>query len=165
MATDLATEFDMPTASTAPPAVATKPQDTDTAAAEETAGEAAAAKASPEIGFGGLSKEFLMAMQDALEDLGLDLSSADIMQELAGDQSLPGQLMERLLQSARATGVKDPAVLREMVRQWQQAIKEQMEEEKRLAKKKKRPVWRCAVCGRYGCPVAPYIERYDEVDV
>jgi predicted metal-binding protein len=38
-----------------------------------------------------------------------------------------------------------------------------MEQERELAKKKQRPVWRCAVCGRYGCPVAPYIERYEEV--
>ena len=43
-------------------------------------------------------------------------------------------------------------------------LQEQMEQEKELAKKKQAPVWRCAVCGRYGCPVAPYIESMIDVD-
>jgi len=163
MAMDFANDLDTP-AVTAAPEIVKKPQDPDTSMPGESEVAAEAAAASPEGGFGGLSNEFLKAMQDALEDLGWDLSAADIMEQLGGDEGLADQLLDRLLQSSRATGVKDPAVLREMVRQWQQAIQEQMEEEKRLAQKKQRPVWRCAACGRYGCPVAPYIERYADVD-
>jgi hypothetical protein len=115
-------------------------------------------------GFGGLSPAFLTAMQDALEQAGYDLTSEDIMQELAGDDSLADGLVSKLLAAPKATGVTDPLLLKEMVRQWQQAIQQQMELEKKLKPKKKRPVWRCAVCGRYGCPVAPYIESYQEFE-
>ena len=115
-------------------------------------------------GFGGLSPAFLSAMQDALEQAGYDLTSADIMDELSGDDFLPDALVSKLLAAAKATGVNDPLLLKEMVRQWQRAIEQQMELEKKLKQKKQRPVWRCAACGRYGCPVAPYIEFYQEVD-
>eukprot|EP00983_Pelagomonas_calceolata_P042457 1138506-Pelagomonas_calceolata.AAC.17 len=57
----------------------------------------------------------------------------------------------------------DPRLLPELVRQWQKAIQEQMQLEQECAKKKQVPVWRCAACGRYGCPVAPYIETYQEI--
>lgn len=60
-------------------------------------------------------------------------------------------------------GKVDVGFLAEMVRRWQQALQEQMQQEMELAKKKQAPVWRCAVCGRYGCPVAPYIESYQEI--
>ena len=163
MAMDFANDLDTP-AVTAAPEIVTKPQESATSMPGETEVAVDAAGANPEGGFGGLSNEFLKAMQDALEDLGWDLGSADIMEQLGDDEGLADQLLNRLLQSARATGVKDPAVLREMVRQWQQAIQEQLEEEKRLAQKKQRPIWRCAVCGRYGCPVAPYMESYADVD-
>jgi hypothetical protein len=59
--------------------------------------------------------------------------------------------------------VADPGLLREMVRQWQQAIEQQVQREQELRRKRQKPVWRCAVCGRYGCPVAPYIESYEEM--
>lgn len=110
----------------------------------------------PPGGFGGLSNEFLSDMQAALEALEYDLSSADIMQQLAGDPDLADKLLP-LLKGPSA------AVVMEWVKQWQRAIEEQLEQERELAKKQQRPVWRCAVCGRYGCPVAPYIERYEEI--
>jgi predicted metal-binding protein len=47
---------------------------------------------------------------------------------------------------------------------WREKLKEKERVEAEAKKKQKRPVWRCAVCGRYGCPVRPYIERYEEVD-
>jgi hypothetical protein len=132
------------------------------AAAAHAEGEAEEQKG-PGGSFGGLSSAFLAAMQDALEGMGCDLRSATIMQQLAGSSTLPNDLLPGLLDAAAATGVRDPAVLVEMVRQWQKAIEEQLALERELAQKKMRPVWRCAVCGRYGCPVAPYIESYVEV--
>lgn len=107
--------------------------------------------------FGGLDIQFLKNMQSGLESLGYNLTSSDIMQQLSADETLPAALLP-LFQSAGG----EPLVLIEQVRQWQQAIREQIEQEKELAKKRQRPVWRCAVCGRYGCPVAPYIESYQE---
>lgn len=109
--------------------------------------------------FGGLSSQFLAGVQSSLEDLGYDLTSADIMQQLVGDTNLPETLLASL---ASVIGGVAGSVLREMVRQWQQALAEQLELEKELAKRKQIPVWRCAVCGRYGCPVAPYIESYQD---
>jgi hypothetical protein len=103
---------------------------------------------------GGLPNEFLQDMQAALEALGFDLTSPSIMQQLAGDPALASKLLPLL--------GGDAAVVAERVRQWQQAIEQQLEQEREAARKKQRPVWRCAVCGRYGCPVAPYIERYEE---
>lgn len=109
--------------------------------------------------FGNLPPEFLQDVQTALETLGYDLTSADAMQQLAGD----GGLTERLLPLLTAGGTSS-AVITERIRQWKQAIQEQLEMERQMKAKKQRPVWRCAVCGRYGCPVAPYIESYQEVD-
>lgn len=109
-------------------------------------------------GFGGLDMTFLKDMQSGLESLGYDLTSSDIMQQIVQDAGLPEALLLLL-----ATMGGDVAILKEKIRQWQQAIQQQIEQEKELAKKGQRPVWRCAVCGRYGCPVAPYIESYQEV--
>jgi hypothetical protein len=78
---------------------------------------------------------------------------------LASDASLP----EALLPYLSASGITDVGVLTEMVRQWQQAILQQMQLEQELARKKQRPVWRCRVCGLYNCSFAPYIERYEDV--
>lgn len=151
-----------------PPAAAVK-TDAATAAAAAAAVEAAEQVDSTEEmetvpaagagGFGNLPLEFLQDVQTALESLGFDLTSADAMQQLAGDPSL----VDKLLPLLTACGAS-PAVVTERLRQWQQAMQEQMEVERQLKAKKQRPVWRCAACGRYGCPVAPYIESYREVD-
>jgi hypothetical protein len=115
-------------------------------------------------GFAGLSPEFLSAMQGALEQLGYDLTSEDAMEQLAGGEVNTHALVRKLLEAAPLTGVSNPLLLREMIRRWQEALQQQVEEDKEMRRKKQRPVWRCAVCGRYGCPVAPYIESYVEVD-
>ncbi|MEW5313864.1 MAG: hypothetical protein WDW38_005396 [Sanguina aurantia] len=133
---------------------------TDAGVAEEGLGDDST---SPPLGsFGGLSNGFLAGVQTSLEKLGYDLTSADIMSQLVNDSSLP----ERLLASLAGVmgGGMSGNELREMVRQWQQALAEQLELERQLATRKLRPVWRCAACGRYGCPVAPYIESYQEFD-
>lgn len=85
------------------------------------------------------------------------------VQRLAGDDTLPSQLLPYLLGALAGSGA-DPALLVEMVRQWQAMMLQRMQEELELKRRKQRPVWRCAACGRYGCPVAPYIERTEEVD-
>ena len=120
-----------------------------------------AASATPDS-FGGLDMDFLRNMQSALEDLGYDLTSQNIMEQLASDQTVAAKLLPLLLTSSSSTR-SDGATMAEWVRQWQQAIQEQMEVEKQLAKKQQRPVWRCRVCGSYGCPVAPYIEYMEDV--
>lgn len=130
---------------------------------EDEAAEAPLAPATDAAadGFGGLSDAFLKAMQDGLESLGYDLAAQDIMEQLASDPSVPGKLLPFLA----ASGVTDANVLREMVRQWQQALERQMEQERQAKRKGQRPIWRCRACGRYGCPVAPYIEGYQEFEM
>ncbi|KAG2495742.1 hypothetical protein HYH03_006339 [Edaphochlamys debaryana] len=143
------------TAAVAAPAVRVEEPVVETETAVPPAAEAPDGPGS----FGGLSNAFLSAMQDALEGKGHDLTSLDAVRELALDPALA----EEILPYMSAMPGVDAATLAEMVRQWQIMIRERMEEEAELARKRQRPVWRCAVCGRYGCPVAPYIERYEEV--
>jgi hypothetical protein len=81
------------------------------------------------------------------------------LQALSNDPSLATKLLPLLTKP----GSPNSQLLINYIKQWQQALQKQMEQERELAKKKQRPVWRCRVCGRYGCPVAPYIERYEEV--
>lgn len=115
----------------------------------------------PARAFAGLDPEWLVEVQSALEALGYDLTCSSAMSQLANDGSLVDALLSRLIGKA---GVHDVFILKEMIRRWQAALKEQMELELELKKKKQVPVWRCAACGRYGCPVAPYIESYQELD-
>lgn len=145
----------------APPAVSTRVEIREVQAGEDDM-EVEDEDVVVEETFAGLSTEFLQAMQSSLEELGVDLTSEDAMEQLGGDGSLPDSLVPALRKTA-AGGKVDPAILKQMVKQWQQAIPKQMQLKRELAKKKQVPVWRCAVCGRYGCPVAPYIERYDEI--
>ncbi|GFH25752.1 NFX1-type zinc finger-containing protein 1 [Haematococcus lacustris] len=153
----------------APPAVAqaapvvvhqsAPPAPPEQAEQQEDAAELAAVASA----FDRLGPEFLADLQGALEQQGHDLHNEAVVQRLAGDGSLPDALLPLLAGSAGSA--RKLAMLREMVRQWQRAVQQQMELQRKLAKKGKRPVWRCAVCGRYGCPVAPYIERYEEFDL
>lgn len=114
----------------------------------------------PAGSFGNLPTAFLQHVQTGFEFLGYDFATPDSMLQLASDTVLTVQLLPLL--TADSTSA---ASATDMIRQWQQAIQEQVEVAKQLKAKKQRPVWRCAVCGRYGCPVAPYIESYQEVDV
>jgi hypothetical protein len=116
----------------------------------------------PPAAFGALGDAFLRDVQSGLESLGYDLTSDDVMARLAGDAGLAGRLLPALL--AGGGGGGDAAVLLEMVRRWQEAVAEQVEYEKEMKRKMQRPVWRCAVCGRYGCPVMPCIERFEEFE-
>lgn len=150
-------------ASQAPPAAAQPPAHKQRTSAPSTAAdhksqeerdklEAAMAAERSGATFGGLSKPFLAAVQRALEDAGCDLTSAAALQALVNDASLPGSLGPALVAAAAATGIRDVNTLVEMVRQWQQALRQQMEEqqeqERKAREKKQRPVWRCAACGR-----------------
>ena len=60
-----------------------------------------------------------------------------------------------------------------LIRQWRKALLEAIEQQRRIEeeierkKRSRRPVWRCAVCGRPskpGCPVAPYIYGFQDID-
>lgn len=73
----------------------------------------------------------------------------------SGDPSLldpNGPLVSRLISTLASSG-QDPSLLVDMVRQWQQALAEQLKQEQELKKKKQAPVWRCAACGRYVPPL------------
>lgn len=70
-----------------------------------------------------------------MESLGYDLTSADSMLQLAGDASLA----ERLLPLLTADGTSS-AIVTERIRQWQQAIQQQIELEKQLKAKQQQPV-------------------------
>jgi hypothetical protein len=151
-----------PTAAPAAPQAAVQTearQEAEKEAEEEAAPVAAAA---PPGSFGGLSMPFLRVVQEELEVQGFDLASADIMQQLASAATLPEDLLPGLMGAGAATGVTDPEVLLSLVRQWQRAIEQHMKLEMETKRKKQRPVWRCEACGRYVCPVAPYIKRYQD---
>jgi len=70
-----------PAAAAAPPEVAARAASPEPELQQEGREEEAPRVAGS---FGGLSTDFLQAMQSSLEALGYDLSSADLMQELAG---------------------------------------------------------------------------------
>lgn len=116
----------------------------------------------PEGGFGGLSNEFFGNLTNSLQQMGHDLNSESAMQKLANDPNLPAQLAVKM---AGKMGGASSEVLKDMVRQWQKALKEQQDVAKEMKKKGRRPIWRCSVCLRYGCQYAPYIESYEEYDL
>lgn len=118
--------------------------------------------AASDPGFGGLSHAFLGDMQSALESLGYDLTSESAMEQLSKDSSLGEKVLPALM--GAGGGGKDAATLLELVRRWQEALERQVEADREAKRKKQVPVWRCAVCGRYGCPVAPDIESFWEME-
>lgn len=115
----------------------------------------------PGGGFGKLSMEFLSGVQKGLESLGYDLTRADVMQQILSDPTLPAQLLNLMTNTMGGVSTEE---LKEMIRQWGVAVAEQQRQEAEAKTKKQRPIWKCAVCGRYGCPVAPYIEGYEEFE-
>jgi protein-disulfide isomerase-like protein with CxxC motif len=129
-------------------------------AAEPDAEAAPLAPAAP--AFAELGEPFLRGVQDALEALGYDLTSDDAMAALAADAGLAERLLPALL--AGGAGGGDAALALELVRRWQEALAEQVEADKEAKRRRQRPVWRCGACGRYGCPVMPYIERFVDLD-
>lgn len=116
---------------------------------EEEIVESQGGAASPE-----LPREFLIRLQAALDSRGL--TSEEEVAALAGADRLPDDVLAEL------GDLKDLATV------WQADWREKQKERERLAeqmrRKRQKPVWRCAACGRYGCPVAPYVESYQEVD-
>lgn len=113
--------------------------------------------------FGGLSTEFLTAMQQTLEAAHFDLTSPNSMEQLAEDPQLALKVQEVLARDVVSLKSASPKTIVDMIWRWQSALKEQLQEEKEMVKKKRRPVWRCRICGRYGCPVSPYVERYEAI--
>eukprot|EP01063_Lacrimia_lanifica_P027259 TRINITY_DN3805_c0_g1_i2.p1 TRINITY_DN3805_c0_g1~~TRINITY_DN3805_c0_g1_i2.p1 ORF type:complete len:2457 (+),score=568.87 TRINITY_DN3805_c0_g1_i2:120-7490(+) len=95
-----------------------------------------------------LTHEFLHAMTDRAVALGI---------------TTLGQLSTKLDSPELAQGF-DPETVSAWRRIWRDEEARRVEIEREARKKKLRPVYRCAVCGRYGCPVAPYVEKYEEFD-
>lgn len=71
-----------------------------------------------------------------------------------------------------AKGTKNELVS-DLLRQWRNALLEVIQQEKRIREElelkmqSRRPLWRCSVCGRPsnpGCPVAPYIYGYQDIN-
>ena len=86
---------------------------------------------------------------------GADLSSMGAVKAIADN---PRELAAKL---QGKTG-EDLETIEEKMMKWREGIQEAYRLEAEAKAKKKVPIWRCAVCGRYGCPVAPYIESYRE---
>ena len=102
-----------------------------------------------------MSKKVLQAIQDTLEeDMGVDIQDWDDVHENA-DKVDPNKVAER-------AGI-EPEVAKKTVNKWIERMKGAYKQKMDAEKKNRRPRWRCAVCGRLGCPVAPYIDGYDEV--
>jgi rubrerythrin len=98
--------------------------------------------------------EFLSRLQRALDARRI-LSEADLEQLLEGP--IPTDLMAELGEFAD--------IMPKWEADWREKQKERQRLEMLAKQKQQRPVWRCAACGRYGCPVAPYIERMEEFEV
>ena len=105
---------------------------------------------------------------DFLEDLTEifdDLSIADSQDALDYDTHI---LSKKLTSKGRKN-----ELVEYLLRQWRKALLEAIEQKKRIEeeiarkKRSRRPVWKCAVCGRPsnpGCPVSPYIYGYQDID-
>lgn len=111
--------------------------------------------------YAGLDPKWLLELQAVVEGRGFDVSSLKTMELLAQDAGLPDTLAASLVGRA---GVTDVAIIKEMIRLWQEAMQRQFQFEQEAKKKRMRPLWRCRVCGRVDCSFAPYIEGYEEVD-
>jgi len=108
-----------------------------------------------------IPKDFLAEINRVLSEAGVDITNAaDIM---SFDK-------EELLQKLGVVSGRDVALVKHLLEQWDRALKEAIEQQRKIEeeiaqkKRKQRARWRCAVCGRMGCQVAPYIEGYDEID-
>jgi hypothetical protein len=110
-----------------------------------------------------LPRDVLEKLQTAVAQSGVDSNDSEAMMRLANDPSAASALARKL----NPTNASELQKLTEVVRQWQLILKRQLEmiqeSKKKMAAKKRRPVWRCNACGRYGCNVAPYIESYQDI--
>ena len=110
--------------------------------------------------FESIPTEFLLEIQTVLLDHGVDISnSLDVV-------NFDVEVLEHslVLKGHRADLVRD------FLTQWKKAIDNQIEQQRRIEveieekKRAQQPRWRCAICGRAGCQVAPYIEGYDTIE-
>ena len=108
-----------------------------------------------------IPKDFLEDITEIFEEFNItDLESA-----FAFDLDI---LSSKLVARGRMADL-----VKDLITQWKNALKEAMEQQKRIEeeierkKRTRRPVWKCRVCGRPsnpGCPVAPYIAYYIDVE-
>jgi len=104
--------------------------------------------------FEGFEADFLLDIQTTLTEMGVDIRTLE--QVATFDiQKLFSKFGTRF----------------DLVKQWQSKIcaaweqAKRMEEELARKERAKRPKWRCAICGRAFCRVAPYIEGYEDVEL
>ena len=111
--------------------------------------------------FKDIPKDFLVDLTDIIDELKI----TDFQSALDFDVD---ELTEKLVRKGR----KNELVI-QLLRQWRKALLEAIEQQRRIEeeisrkKRSRRPIWRCAVCGRAsnpGCPVAPYIYGYQDID-
>ena len=97
--------------------------------------------------------DFLLSIQQALEGLGVDVNNLEHVANFD---------IQKLLAKFGKNF--------DLVKEWHRKIHDVWEQAKRmeseLARKKRaqRPKWRCAICRRPNCQVAPYIEGYEDVE-
>ena len=111
--------------------------------------------------FENIPRDFLSDINNLLQKLGVDIMDANAI--LNFDQ-------DHLVEPLARAGSRDASLVRHLLEQWDTALKVAIEQKRKIEEeiaqklRKQRPRWRCAVCGRMGCQVAPYIDGYDEVD-
>eukprot|EP00397_Hematodinium_sp_SG-2012_P000289 GEMP01000289.1.p1 GENE.GEMP01000289.1~~GEMP01000289.1.p1 ORF type:complete len:2487 (+),score=732.48 GEMP01000289.1:46-7506(+) len=147
--TQLTQEYATATAKrSSPPVTPTTVASTDVEAGiDSDAGESADVSK-----FAGLPRAFLTELQDVLLTNDIDITDAEQVLAFA--------------ENSKAVRKQFDA---DLLAKWQTALRKAMAEEKRLAEEvarkqlTQRPLWRCAICGRPNCRVAPYIEGYELV--
>lgn len=120
---------------------------------------------------------FLTALQTIIDSMGLN--TRDGVHSLRMLDASSQELGALALQLSTKLGISLDAAFNHL-RDWQvmqESVEEQMlaqEQEQERAKAERRkamlPIWRCGVCGRadkpwIACYVAPFIVRYEEVDL
>ena len=124
----------------------------------------------PENWFASIDSRVLTHLQVVLESMGLNTEAgmASVSSMAPGDPKF--QEFVRSLQAQLGMSETDAAAA---IQTWTRAYQKMAEKFTQLQARKKQtmqPIWRCAVCGRadqpyIACFVAPYIVRYQSVDV
>lgn len=112
-----------------------------------------------------VKNHFLDIPIDFLEDLTENMEQLNI----TDPQDAVNFDIDILSKKLIGKGRQNDLVL-DLLRQWRKAMLEAIEQQKRIEEeiarkiRSRRPVWRCAACGSPGCPFAPYIYGYQDID-
>eukprot|EP00039_Didymoeca_costata_P004217 m.71998 g.71998 ORF g.71998 m.71998 type:complete len:1128 (-) comp12295_c1_seq1:71-3454(-) len=123
----------------------------------------------PENTFDEIDKQVLASLQDVCDELGLN--TKDGMQKIANIDKEPEVLKQFQQKLMDRLNISEETALNHLM-DWNKSYKKMYEELKKQEKLqktlKRRPIWRCGVCGRADkpyivCYVAPFIVRYENI--